>query len=107
MPKNLFDKPLYTMVLGVLEEYPVTRNDDGMLYTHICGALGYDLHELSIHSWFAKLDAKQVPSYESVTRLRRLAQMKHPQLRGAAWAKRKHCGEQLHEEFKEQRATPV
>ena len=72
-------RQMHEIVLGILEEYPETRDDDFKLYGQVCAKLGKDLN-MEIWRFFACHALYNFPSFENVTRCRRRIQEKFPDL---------------------------
>lgn len=64
------------IVKPILEEYPAARSDDRVLYYWILKKMGFDL-SVSVSRF---LLSEGFPNYETVTRVRRKLQEKHPEL---------------------------
>lgn len=76
------------LVKTILSESPETRDDDLLLYKKVILQLKYNFNFLTIGRYLSLCKKKSIPTYDTVTRLRRLAQMKDSTLRGALWSKR-------------------
>lgn len=76
-------KEIKATVRRVLEDHPPTRGDDNALYYHVCKhhaqQIGVDLHAVHFPTVFLG-NPLGFPKYESVVRLRRLAQRQNPDL---------------------------
>lgn len=93
------NRRLQDVVLDILKEYPETRNDDFLLIDNVyfevakIGEIGTDpsdpwtygvnvekwtmsFHDLCVYHWDFEM-----PSFESITRIRRKLQRKYPELR--------------------------
>ena len=76
------------LVEKILKEHPDTRDDDHKLYVWIVSIVKPELMRAPFGRTFWDAKSNGLPSYESITRARRKAQEKHPDLRGKAWEKR-------------------
>lgn len=87
------------LVRTILTKFPETRDDDFLLYGYVC----YNLNEQVWTTSFGKIvrDHKKLgmPSYETITRMRRSLQEKEPALRGQAYAKRKKLQEEYRQTY--------
>lgn len=61
---------LYNIVLNVLENSPISRGDDFILYGMVCKDLGVDINE-KFRTVLANHKQLKLPSFESVSRARR------------------------------------
>lgn len=71
-----------------LKEHECTRDDDHKLFVWVVYYIKPELLKQSFQNAFWNASENGLPSYESITRARRKAQEKHPDLRGKAWEKR-------------------
>ena len=62
---------LEPIVSSIMKAYPITRDDDKVLYYRVLTALGYNTN-LSLREYL--LDVGDYPKYDSVTRCRRKIQ---------------------------------
>ena len=73
------------MVEVILMADPKTRSNDNLLYIRLVDMLGRRDHIDYIHmpmiAFYEQLPALDVPTIETVSRLRRKAQQKHPELK--------------------------
>lgn len=76
------------IVEKILRAIPATRDDDHKLYVWVVSKLKPELMNEPFGRTFFDAISNGLPSYESITRARRKAQEKHPDLRGKAWEKR-------------------
>ena len=74
------------VVNQVLLEYPLTRDNDDLLVLMTLSKLGLD-HNMSFADYVLQ-EAKNYPSFETITRCRRLLQDIHSELRGSKWYER-------------------
>ena len=68
------------IVKRILEKYPETRGDDFLLYAEVIREHRPELAELSVLDFFVAHKDLYCPSYESLSRVRRRVQGKHPEL---------------------------
>lgn len=68
------------IVKPILEQHPETRGDDFLLYAEVIREYRPELAELSVIDFFVAHKDLYCPSYESVSRVRRRLQQKHPEL---------------------------
>ena len=62
-----------------------TRDGDQELYKEVLFALNFNTLKQSALSLIMKVKFKELPSLDTITRLRRKAQMDNPNLRGDLW----------------------
>lgn len=76
------------MVEVILMADPKTRSNDNLLYIRLVDMLGRRDHIDYIHmpmiAFYEQLPTLDVPTIETVSRLRRKAQQKHPELKANA-----------------------
>ena len=67
-------------VKRILEQYPLTRNSDDLLYTTLC--MEIDNHAAGMPFWYVMQHLKEFnfPNIKSVERCRRKLQNKYPEL---------------------------
>lgn len=68
-----------------LEKIPVTRDDDQYLYALVLAKLNFLVTERSAFDLITEVQKKNLPSLDTITRLRRMLQMEHVDLRGNDW----------------------
>lgn len=68
------------IVKPILEQHPETRGDDFLLYAEVIKEYRPELAELSVLHFFIAHKDLYCPSYNSITRVRRRLQKKHPEL---------------------------
>lgn len=68
------------VIKPILEKHPETRGDDFLLYAEVIRECRPELAELSVIDFFVAHRDLYCPSYESVSRVRRRLQAKHPEL---------------------------
>lgn len=92
----------YEQVKAVLEQYPKARDDDMVLYAIICRRTTHV--SLNDSFFYVLLHHKScgLPSYESVTRIRRKVQENEPDLRGKHRARRKELEEEYRDRYRRQ-----
>ena len=86
-------KNLEKVVKPILENKPITRNDDFLLYAEVIRAYNPDLLEASTRTFLIAHNTLNVPNIKSVERVRRKIQEKHPELESER-AKKKRAKEQ-------------
>lgn len=81
---------LYQEVISVLEDLPTSRDRDEVLMLEVYRHRGID-----IYAPFASvINSRRLPSYESISRMRRKAQEERPDLRPSVWASKKRTRRQ-------------
>lgn len=68
------------IVRPILEQFPETRGDDFLLYAEVLKECRPDLVGLAVTDFFVAHKELHCPSYESISRVRRRLQAKHPEL---------------------------
>lgn len=82
-----------SLVEAVLEEYPVTRNDDCLLMLGVCKKSGIDIYNMSYRDVMANHHKLRLPNWETVTRCRRKIQERRPDLISPQAEKRRRKAE--------------
>ena len=80
-------KRLNTMAIGVeeiLNKEPKTRDDDNLLYAYFLNSLGVSVRNTSFWEITRRVVNGELPSLESVGRVRRKVQELNPELVGTA-----------------------
>ena len=90
-------KKVEPYVLEALEKYPITREDDYILYGAVLKATGFNL-DMPLRDFLAKAKRLNVPSFKSVERCRRHICELRQDLCGHAAVAREEC-EQDYEEY--------
>lgn len=75
-------KTIYETVRKILINTPEARDNDFLLYGRVFMACGFHPASQTVDDMFRAIQRRKVPPMESVTRLRRLAQRRHPELMG-------------------------
>jgi len=84
------ENTLYQEVIGVLEDIPASRDRDEVLMLEVYKRRGID-----IYAPFASvINARKLPSFESISRMRRKAQEERIDLRPSVWASKKRSRRQ-------------
>lgn len=84
------ENTLYQEVIAVLEEHPAARDRDEVLMLEVYRARGID-----VDAPFCNIILTQkIPSFESITRMRRKAQEERVDLRPSVWASKKRTRRQ-------------
>jgi len=89
-------------VENLLREEPKYRDSDTLLWARIVQDYlgGFDiLRAMSAYELLRKFTKGELPSYESVSRARRMVQQDNEELRGTAYAERQKKVEQITEEL--------
>ena len=79
---------LNQIVEDVLKEHPEARDDDHKLFIWVCYYQKPELLNETFSKAFWNHNENGLPSFETITRIRRKAQEKKPELRGKAYDKR-------------------
>ena len=88
---GMFKKKLKGEIKELLEEYPITRDDDNKLVCNIWWkeAGGHlVVQKLMAHDFLSKIANGSLSSWETITRIRRKLQEELPALRGKKWDSR-------------------
>lgn len=96
---------LNDMVLSVLQHFPETRDDDFLLYGYVChnmmkGTKFPNVWNMTFGYICQNHLQLELPSYESVTRMRRNIQETEEDLRGNYYRRRKEKAEEYREEYR-------
>lgn len=96
---------LYDMVFSVLQHFPETRDDDFLLYGYVChnmmkGTKFPNVWNMTFGYICTNHLQLELPSYESVTRLRRKVQENEVELQGEYYHRRKEKAEEYREEYR-------
>ena len=73
-------KKLETVVMPILKDNPPTRSDDFLLYCEVLKQTVPNVLQLSTETFLCSHKSLGVPSYESVSRVRRKIQANNPEL---------------------------
>lgn len=88
------------VVLQVLEEVPLAREDDYVLMYYVCLRLNkIDLLDTTFFDALLHHKQYDMPNWESVTRARRKVQEKRPDLVSPQKAKKRHEEEKVYREY--------
>lgn len=68
------------VIQRLLTEEEATRNDDHLLYIRVCGEICPNALNQPLYRVFTRHKELNLPNYDSVTRLRRMIQKRHPEL---------------------------
>ncbi len=79
----------YETIKNVLTDHPETRDDDMKLYAIVVHYRTGMSSTIGFYSALWNHDAYHLPSYDSVTRIRRKVQQEHEELRGEKYKDRK------------------
>lgn len=70
------------IVVYILTNKPATRDDEMLLYCHVINSYGISVKDNSFYFIACELIAKgKIPSFETISRIRRKVQEKYPSLR--------------------------
>lgn len=67
------------MVLEILKEVEAARSDDYILFAEIIDRFYHDISDIPFHKALVNHREVNLPSYESITRVRRKLQNKYPE----------------------------
>lgn len=95
MKKNYYD-----IVKGILSEYPKTRDDDLLLWGVFLHKYQYVGRNENFYDVIQTAQKRKIPSYESITRVRRKVQECEPLLRGTRRAVRKQEEKEYHDFYR-------
>lgn len=96
---------LNDMVESVLQSFPETRDDDFLLYGYVChnmmkGTKFPNVWNMTFGYICSNHLQLELPSYESVTRMRRKIQESNAELRGHGYNRRKERAEEYRTEYR-------
>lgn len=96
---------LNEMVHSVLSNFPETRDDDFLLYGYVChnmmkGTTHSNVWNMTFGYICSNHLQMELPSYESVTRMRRKIQEGDSELRGTGYHRRKERAEEYRTEYR-------
>lgn len=94
-------KEYYEQVKEILVKYPITRDDDMMLFGQFLFQNGKVGKEETFYNVLASAKKRKLPSYESITRARRKVQEKEPALRGKRYSQRHKIEEEYRDYYRE------
>lgn len=94
-------KNYYDQVKDILTKYPQTRDDDMKLYGQFLWQNGKVGKEETFYKVLGSAAARDLPSYEGVTRARRKVQEKEPALRGKRYRQRQKAEEEYHDYYRD------
>lgn len=89
-------------VKEALEQDSGPKDSDNILYYFIIKNRGYDPEGLSAKMMLQHIERGLLPPIESIIRIRRKLQSKHPELRGDKYHQRQRTSERIKEEMKEE-----
>lgn len=84
---------LFEKIQSLLRVFPGTRDSDYLLYYWVLKDHGFDPDNSVVTTLLKKSDKAEVPTLESVSRLRRRAQEEDEKLRGEKYLARKRAEE--------------
>lgn len=82
-------------VKGILETYPVARDNDFVLYYHVLMSVGVSPKGISARELLIGMSMRKFPHFDSITRVRRKLQEEHLHLRGKRWFERHRIAEEV------------
>ena len=96
-------KELTPLVMRIMNNMPIARGDDDILYDSVLRCLGADLG-VSACEFFHTYRKAGYPTMETVGRLRRMIQAEYPELRAdeSTMNRRKKQKQEIHEFFKKE-----
>jgi len=93
-------KDHYTEVKRILNTWPATRDDDMLLYAIFIAESKLVSSGETFYKVMSTAKARNLPSYESVTRARRKVQEKEPDTRGKRYKARQKEEETYHDYYR-------
>ena len=90
---------LEDLIKPILEEYELARNDDYYLYCKVLEITNPEAMQYSMFSCLMRHKELRLPSYESVSRVRRRLQAKYPELESEKTRKRRLKEEAEYKEY--------
>ena len=91
-------------VIDILKEDAMTRDSDEILYSRYIEKLGYPATTVTVSRLLTLITLRAVPTFETISRCRRLAQTQHSELRGDSWEKRHFKAEKIKKELIDEKA---
>ena len=79
----------YDLISQILQKHPETQDDDMKLYAIVCHSKTGMSSTIGFYSALWNHNAYHLPSYDSITRIRRKVQQEHEELRGNKYKDRK------------------
>lgn len=76
------------LVQQILEKQQATRDDDVLLFEQVLNHFGFNPTIKAVSSYIRAVNLKELPNYDTITRLRRRLQQQHEYLRGKLWEER-------------------
>ena len=92
-------KDYNTVVEHILQRHPDARDSDFRLFGWVCAVIKPDVMSLPFKQVLWQHQELDLPSYETITRIRRKLQEKNPELRGKAFQKRHEKESEYIEKF--------
>lgn len=77
------------LVKEMLEAYPYTRNNDIALMQEVVHTKGYNIANISALDLLVLMKERKIPSWKSISRLRRMVVKENPHLKGQMEEQRK------------------
>jgi hypothetical protein len=88
------------VVQDILHRKPETRDDDVLLYGWVLMNAGTDIKEMSASTLLRRMQARTLPSLNTVIRIRARLQEQREDLRGFSYAKRHRLQEPVKAELR-------
>ena len=93
-------KDYYSEVKRILINWPATQDDDMLLYAIFIAESRLVSSTETFYKVMSTAKARNLPSYESVTRARRKVQEKEPETRGKRYSERKKQEQIYHDHYR-------
>ena len=97
--------PFQQIILKALKELPNTRDDDLLLFATVLLRMHHDPTTQKLIDTLIAIKTGDLPSFDTVTRLRRNLQERHPEIRGKRYYDRHLRAEVKVAEEREERVT--
>jgi hypothetical protein len=88
-----------TTVKKVLETSARSRDNDVILYSYVLNKLSVNPTIITAEELIMKMYENEIPTYDSISRLRRKVQAENPELRGTVYHLRKKRAKEVQEEL--------
>lgn len=93
---EVFDTSLTAIVERLLLKYPAYRCDDQRLAAHVLAEhVGEAAYFMTAYEFLKQYAAQEIPSIDSIVRIRRMVQNANPETRGSKWKERHKEGEDI------------
>ena len=77
-----------SIVREILTQNIASRDCDKTLFSELVRAKGFEPLNISLIQYISYVNNKTLPNYDTITRARRIIQMREPNLRGLLWDSR-------------------